>query len=152
MRIALLGLVALAAAGCVKVQTSGEGVDVDVDRPGDNAEVWNATLQGQANFMAARATARATVAEGQTTATATLTGGMAGHVHPWHIHEGDCGSGGPIVGPATAYPPLRPGVDGSATATARIGVALNETRDYHVNIHASPQELGTIMACGNLDD
>ena len=39
MRAALIGFVALVATGCVKVQTSGEEVDVDVDRPGDNAEV-----------------------------------------------------------------------------------------------------------------
>ena len=55
-------------------------------------------LQGQPSFGAARATARATVDPGQTTATATLTGGMAGHVHPWHVHEGQCGSGGGEAG------------------------------------------------------
>jgi hypothetical protein len=72
---------------------------------------------------------------------------------PWHIHEGKCGDASPpIVGDASAYPPIVVGSDGSGTATAHVTVDLNEAKQYIVNVHASPTALGTIVACGDFDD
>jgi hypothetical protein len=56
------------------------------------------------------------------------------------------------VGDASAYPPLVVGADGTATATAHIPVKLNEARNYIINVHASPTNLGTIVACGDFND
>lgn len=66
---------------------------------------------------------------------------------------GNCGdSSPPIVGPPSAYPPLRAGSGGTARAEAHVPVELNEARRYIVNVHASPTNLGTIIACGALED
>jgi hypothetical protein len=44
------------------------------------------------------------------------------------------------------------GGGGTATAQAHVPVELNEARRYIVNVHASPIDMGTIIACGALDD
>jgi hypothetical protein len=111
---------------------------------------WNATLAGTGANVTVTATARAVTGIAQTAIAITLSGGESGGTHPWHIHEGRCGSGGAIVGAAGDYPPLRPGSGGNASASARIAVELVDGRDYHVNIHQSPEALGTIVACGAL--
>jgi hypothetical protein len=82
-----------------------------------------------------------------------LTGLPPGGPYPWHVHDGTCETGGPIVGDATAYAPLMVGADGRAEATARLlGLKLNEAKKYHINVHRSPTDLATIIACGELDD
>jgi superoxide dismutase, Cu-Zn family len=111
---------------------------------------WNATLTGQGAHAGARATARAVTGIAQTAIAITLTGGESGGTHPWHVHSGSCGSGGGIVGDPGAYPPLRPGTGGNASATARIALELMAGQTYHVNIHRSATDLGTIVACGEL--
>jgi superoxide dismutase, Cu-Zn family len=111
---------------------------------------WNATLQGTAGHEEARATARAVTGPGNTAVAINLAGGMAGATHPWHIHSGTCATGGPIVGDPAAYPPLRPGSGGAAAATAALRVDLVPGQNYHVNVHHSPEQLATIVACGNL--
>jgi hypothetical protein len=111
---------------------------------------WNANVTGTEAYQDARATARAVSGPIQTAVAINLAGGQAGGTHPWHIHEGTCASGGPIVGDADAYPMLRPGSAGTATATALVARVLVPGQNYHVNVHLSPTALGTIVACGNL--
>lgn len=87
---------------------------------------------------------------GGTHVTVFLTGGSAGGVHPWHVHEGVCESNGPIVGAAAAYPPLQPDASGNANAEAHLEVALEPGGSYYVNIHQSASDLGTVVGCGQL--
>lgn len=110
---------------------------------------WTATVQPRAGTDV-RANFSASSVTGVTSAAINMIGGTPGGTHPWHIHEGTCGSGGPIVGEADAYPALRPNSAGGATATARVRTQLVGGRDYHVNIHRSPQALNEIIGCGNL--
>lgn len=151
-----IGICILAAlAACTpRVHTDPDTgrVDVDVQPVTQRGEVWTGTLTGQGAHTNVAGTARATVREGHTIATVTLTGGTPGHVHPWHIHEGTCGSGGPVVGSGSAYPPLQVGSEGRATGEAHLMLTLNEAKSYHVNVHASATDMGTIVACGALDD
>ena len=74
-----------------------------------------------------------------------------GGVHPWHVHQGDCGEGGPIVGDPNAYPPIVVGPEGGGQAWADIDPVLSMDGDYYVNVHESPETLGTIVACGKLN-
>lgn len=48
------------------------------------------------------------------------------------------------------YPPLSPGPDGKGTVTATFEASLDPEAVYHVNIHRSEEEIGTIVACGEL--
>ena len=81
--------------------------------------------------------------------TVSITGASPSATHPWHIHAGRCGDNGPIVGPASAYPVLQADANGTATVNTTVPVAM-PTGPLYVNIHASPSQMGTIVACGNL--
>jgi hypothetical protein len=82
-------------------------------------------------------------------ATASIKGGTPNATYPWHVHAGHCGDNGPVVGPARDYPPLQADADGNATADAIVGIVM-PTGPLYVNVHASPTQMGTIVACGNL--
>ena len=154
MRIITGFLIACVAAACVRATTNPATgtVDVDVESPTKQGEDWKGTLRGQDTYTNVSGEATALVYEGETQSTVNISGAMPGATHPWHIHEGDCGSGGPIVGSPSAYPPLVVGNDGTARASARITVQLNEAKHYFVNVHASPTNLATIVACGAIGD
>jgi hypothetical protein len=156
MRIATIAVAVLAAAACaktVKVQTdpSTGHVDVDTGRPGA-MEGWSGTLN-QVAGSGVSGTARGTSGHDMTMVTVNVTGAQPGSHLPWHVHEGRCGEGSPpIVGPASAYPVLTVGADGRATAQAHLNLDLNEAKSYIVNVHASPNNLGTVVSCGDFDD
>ena len=80
-----------------------------------------------------------------------ITGGTPSGSHPWHIHTGTCADGmTPIVGSPQLYTPLGAGTDGSASLTADLPITISASQRYHVNVHASPVDMGTIVACGDL--
>lgn len=76
----------------------------------------------------------------------SLDGTSAGNTHPAHFHSGDCGSGGGIVVPLTS-------VDGSTgmsiTLTDEPYDDILES-DLYLNIHRSPDDIATIVACGEV--
>ena len=154
MRTAMILFIGcLATSACVRTRTdpvSGR-TDIDVESPTKKGEDWRASLTGMAGFTSVAGTSTAKVLEGKTTTSIQINGATAGAVHPWHVHEGKCGSGA-IVGDPSAYTPITIGSDGKGSQTATVSVALNEAKDYHVNVHASPTDLGTIVACGDLQD
>lgn len=128
----------------------------DVDGADSGATDWSAQLTAQAgSSIRGAANAQSVVVEGfaaTTSAGISIAGATPGARHPWHVHSGTCASGGPIVGPASAYPVLSVRADGSASATANHGVGMDDEAAYHVNVHRSESDLGTIIACGNLAD
>jgi hypothetical protein len=156
MRVATLAVALLMTAACskaVKVETaptSGK-VDVDVQPPGA-AEGWKGTLSS-VGASGITGTATGSTANDMTHVSVTVMGLQAGATYPWHVHEGKCAdASAPVVGPATAYPPLVAGADGRATAEANLSLKLNEAKNYIINVHASPTNLATIVACGDLND
>jgi hypothetical protein len=156
MRIAKLAAALLLAAACsktVKVETDPKtaSVDVDVQKPG-TAEGWKGTISA-VGASGVNATATGTTASDMSMVTVNLTGGQAGATYPWHVHEGKCSDASPpIVSNPSEYPPLVVGAGGTATASAHVTVKLNEAKNYIINIHASPTNLGTIIACGDFND
>jgi hypothetical protein len=152
--ITMLAVAAMAAACHSRVETDPSTGRVDVDARTDKkaGEEWTSDLRGSGEYGGVTGRATGREMSGNLTVTASLNGLSSGGNHPWHVHEGKCGSGGGIVGPPSAYPPLRPGSSGQASATASLNVDLNEARDYHVNVHLSPTQMGTIIACGDFDD
>lgn len=154
MRYLSLLLVAVTAVGCVRTSrdpATGK-MDIDVESPTKKGEDWKTDLHSTSTMAGIGGTARAKVAEGKTSATIMVTGLMSGMVHPWHVHEGKCGSGGKIVGDMSAYTPLTVTSSGTASSTANLMVRLEEASSYHVNVHKSMSEMETIVACGNLSD
>ncbi len=85
-----------------------------------------------------------------THATVMITGGEPGATYPWHVHEGKCADHGKVVGPATAYTPLKAGKDGSAKVDVTLPYATPDDGSFAINVHKSPSDLGTIVACGEL--
>ena len=153
MRRVVLIATALLTVACVKTTRDPVtgAVDVDVESPTQQGEQWRAGLTAQGG-AALSGNLISRVIAGQTTSTINVSGGTAGARHPWHVHSGTCGSGGPIVGDPNAYPILAIGENGQGTASAQVQVQLNEAQQYHVNVHASASDMATIVACGNLND
>ncbi len=156
MRIAALTLALVTAVACaktMKVETNPKDmkVDVDIQKPGV-PEGWKATLS-PVGTSGVSGTASGTTAHDSSHVTVSIAGAAPGATLPWHVHEGKCSdAGAPVVGDAGKYPPLVVGADGRATATAHLTVQLNEAKNYIINVHASPTNLGTIVACGDYND
>ena len=156
MRIVKLAVAVLLAAACtkaVKVETDPRTgkTDVDVQAPGV-PETWSGTLSAVGG-SGVSGSATGTSGHDTSHVTVKISGATPGATLPWHVHEGKCSdSGAPIVGPPTVYPPLVVGADGTATADATLPLDLNEAKNYIINIHASPANLGTIVACGDFND
>jgi hypothetical protein len=157
MKPAYLGalVAALAVAACARtrhVETTSSPADSTARAAASpaGAVTWTATLVPQAaGGVAGTATLSGVSAAGQTKAVVTLTGATAGGVHPWHLHAGKCGSNGAIIGPPTAYPAISVGQDGTGKIEATLPFATPVSGSYYVNIHASPADMGTIIACGD---
>ncbi len=82
----------------------------------------------------------------ETVVVVSVKGTQAGGVHPAHFHAGDVGSGGPIVVPLEDVD----GANGlSITVTDTPYDAIIEG-DHYINLHASPDDLGTIVASGEV--
>lgn len=155
LALVLAACVVAGSTGCLRVHRDPAtgNADVDVENPLKSGESWKGNVTGRNTWTGASGTATARVEGNNTLTTLVLTGLPSGGPYPWHVHDGTCETGGPIVGDATAYPPLMVGADGRTEANARLlGIKLNEAKKYHVNVHRSPTDLATIIACGELDD
>jgi hypothetical protein len=153
MRIVLTaGLIASAVtlAAC-----GGRGVHIDPDAQ-PLATRWNATLSTPPELAGAlQVTGTAWMGyrekdSSQTQAHVSIDNAPPGGRHPWHVHRGRCGSDQGIFGPADAYPLLKVGGKGHAEADAYLPVPMPREGQYFVNVHASPTNMGTIVACGNM--
>jgi hypothetical protein len=155
LALVLATCVVAGSAGCVRVHRDPAtgNADVDVESPLKTGENWKGNITGRSTWTGASGTATARVEGDNTHATLVLSGLPPGGPYPWHVHDGTCETGGPIVGDPVAYTPLTVGADGRAEANARLlNFKLNEAKKYHVNVHRSTSDLATIIACGNLDD
>jgi hypothetical protein len=114
---------------------------------------WAAALQGTVGWEQLTGQAEVVWVEGETQfeATASISGDESGSIRPWHVHHNTCAEGGSIVGADGDYPRLTVGENGAATASATVPLAMDTTASFHVNVHLSPAEMGTVIACGNLN-
>lgn len=118
---------------------------------GEGIADFSATLRANQGFSV-NGTADAVASIGRTLVTVNITGATPGARHPWHVHAGSCGSNGPIVGSASDYPVIEVDSDGRERVVATLSLQLDEDDDYYVNVHQSPEQLGVIVACGELVD
>ena len=157
MHHALPALALLAAAACTPKYTTGGSTGANpapsTSTTGDMAGMtqYSANLAAM-NGSTVHGTATVhSMSAGQTMVEVQLSGAASGATYPWHIHSGSCSDGmTPIVGSAQLYTALGASGDGTASVTTNIPVTLDPAQRYHVNIHASPTNMGTIIACGDL--
>jgi hypothetical protein len=146
---AVTAAILLAACGGQSSNT-----DTDVQPVGFMGAQWSATLAPGSGSPASQVTGTATVMgnadSSQTRVEVALSGATPGAGLPWHLHRGTCGSDQGIVGDASAYKAMTVGINGRATATATLDMPMPRSGEYMINVHASPTDLGTIVACGNL--
>ena len=149
-------LAGVVSAGCahqsevattMEMGTPGETVAGEEVLPAWQALVTPTTAESE---VKGEVTIRATEG-GETYSAISIEGGESGSTYPWHVHSGDCGSGGGIVGDASAYEPITVDAGGEGKATATISVELDPDAEYYVNVHRSPDDLATIVACGEVE-
>jgi hypothetical protein len=142
---------ALAATAC----GGGRGVEIDPNSAMVGSR-WNATLATPTQLAGAvqlKGTGWMADEEGDTTKTrafVAIQNAVPGAEHPWHVHVGQCGNDRGILGPAGAYEPLKVGGNGEAEESAELPLAVPVAGQYFINVHASRNNMGTIVACGNL--
>ncbi|HTW82664.1 MAG TPA: hypothetical protein VMD91_01200 [Candidatus Sulfotelmatobacter sp.] len=75
----------------------------------------------------------------------TVHGGNAAGPQPNHIHFGTCANLGKV-----AYP-FGPIVNGTSTTTIKgVTIADLQKDQYAINVHLSPTQASTYVACGNI--
>ncbi|MEP7002208.1 MAG: hypothetical protein ABI969_17095 [bacterium] len=149
LTLAIITLVA-STAGCGMLNRSS---GTEISTGGETRNSWTATLATPSTLAGAvqlHGTASWTRDGNDSKVVVSISNATPGGQHPWHIHSGRCGNNGPIVGNAGAYKPLAVNGDGNAHENASLAVALPYTDDYYVNVHAAADNMGTIVACGNL--
>lgn len=67
------------------------------------------------------------------------------HNHPVHIHKGSCAN----LDPKPAYP-LNPVTGGKSDTTVMVSLQELLSGSYAINIHESPEEITTYVACGEI--
>lgn len=75
-----------------------------------------------------------------------LQGTPQGAVHPAHFHAGNCGSGGDVVVPLNSID----GTTGISRTIVDVPYGVIMGNDHYLNIHLSPDDMGTIAACGEV--
>jgi hypothetical protein len=84
--------------------------------------------------------------EGLTVVTIALQGTPPSGNHPAHFHAGNCGSGGDIVVPLNNVN----GATGFSTTVTNVPFDDIVGGDHYLNIHLSSDQIGTIVACGEV--
>jgi hypothetical protein len=151
LRRGAISLLLMVACACNPFRQQAP-VEISDSGPSYGAR-WNATLATPASLTGAlevHGTAWMGPSAGNTVAGVSISNAAPGGVHPWQINHGRCGENGPILGSADAYPPLNVAGDGTAAAQASLAIPLPDSGQYHVNVHAASDNMGTIIACGNL--
>jgi hypothetical protein len=151
---AKIAIMVAVAAPIVLACGGNKAVEIDPNAKPVGAR-WNAVLTtppAMAGAVQVKGTAWMEPDEGnpqQTRASVSVSNAVPGGEHPWHVHVGRCGMDQGILGPATAYGMLKVTGEGVAEGDATIPVAMPRAGQYFVNVHASKENMGTIVACGN---
>ncbi|MDQ3539505.1 MAG: hypothetical protein M3440_02355, partial [Chloroflexota bacterium] len=70
-----------------------------------------------------------------------------GENHPAHIHAGSCGD----LQPEPEYPLQNVGPEGQSTSVVDASLADLIAGDFAIDLHLSPNELGTLIVCANIE-
>jgi hypothetical protein len=117
-------------------------------------ERWNATLATPSGLQGAvqlRGTGYLARDPKGSKAVIHVSNATPGGEHPWSVRAGLCGNAdNPVFGDPSAYPNLKVDKDGTAQTSATLSAPFPTSGDYSLEVRASPTNVGTIIACGNL--
>jgi hypothetical protein len=116
-------------------------------------ERWNATLatpSGLSGAVQVRGTGYLARDPNGSKAVIHVSNATPGGVHPWSVRVGHCGTENPVFGDPAAYPNLKVDKDGTAQNSATLSVPFPTSGEYSLEVRASPTNVGTVIACGNL--
>ena len=142
-------VVAVGLAAC-----SGNRTDTSTMPVGFMGPVWNGNLSATSALPSSRISGDALMignsSHTQTRIQLDVRHAQPGSELPWHLHRGTCGNDQGIVGDPAKYQALKVGADGIVSGVAIVDVPLPDAGQYMVNVHASPAEMKTVIACGEL--
>ena len=146
----LLALAAVTLAGCAR-----SAVKINPAETTTMNTRWHGTLASPSELAGvSQVTGTAWFAPGDKQGTTDVSIQLAnvapGGIHPWAIHVGSCGQDQGVFGSPDAYQSLKVGSDGKVTATTTIPMQTPNSGNYFVIVHASPQNMQTTLACGNM--
>lgn len=116
-------------------------------------ERWNATLATPSGLQGAvqvRGTGYLARDPGGSKAVIHVSNATPGGVHPWSVRVGHCGSENEVFGEPSTYRNLKVDKDGTAQTSANLSASFPTSGDYSLEVRASPTNMGTVIACGNL--
>jgi CHRD domain len=83
---------------------------------------------------------------GNTLIVVNMTGLAGQHIYPAHIHAGSCGSNGDVVIPLESVD----GTTGLSITLTTMTYTNIAQGDYYLNVHQSPEDLTSIISCGEI--
>jgi hypothetical protein len=129
---------------------------VEVNTKDENLNTrWHANLATPADLAGAvqmngSASMAPATKSGNTTIVLNLANATPGGLHPWQLHQGQCGSDEGVFGNADLYHAAKVGGDGHATSSANVPITTPTTGNYFVIVRASAANNAMTVACGNL--
>jgi LPXTG-motif cell wall-anchored protein len=127
--LALFVVILLLVPAVVAAQSNADSVTIDLQELNDSGVSGTATL---------------TAMDGQTQVVVSLEGDDLSIARPNHIHTGTCDNLGGVEYPLTD-------VMDEATTMVNVDLATLLQGEYAVNVHKSADEIGTYIACGNIE-
>lgn len=151
MRItsALTSVMLIALIGC----GGKKAAKIDPNAAAAAASSWNGSLSTPAAMSGAvqiRGSAWMVADGNRTEAHVTVENATRGGEHPWHVHRGRCGYDNGIVGSPSSYPVLKISDKGTADVKASVDAPFPMHGEFFVNVHASADNMQTVVACANL--
>ena len=140
----ILGIVLIAATASCIVRPGAR------DRSLSSSAQWTAVLPATTTGPHGGMTFVRLDPPGQTRVIIALAGGTPSAILPWHLHYGQCGDDGLIVGAPGNYSPLMLGPTGRLDAVAQIPIALSDNTRYFLHVHVSPADMKAVAGCAPL--
>jgi hypothetical protein len=151
----LIVLGILATAACNPFHR-GQAVEVSAGDATLNSR-WHANLASPASLagvvqMNGSASMAPDASGTRTVVVLSLANATPGGLHPWEVHQGQCGAAMDygVFGSSEAYNPVRVDSDGHGDGTATLPQQTPRTGGYFVVVYASEANSGMVVACGNL--
>jgi hypothetical protein len=91
------------------------------------------------------------IAERQTQIGILVEGGLEGSSLGWRVRNGMCTGSGDGIGPASSFPPIEVGDDGTGAVETIIFRRIATGTTYAAEVVSEPNGAGSVLACAELD-